>query len=133
MKCAATGFVVVAAVCLGLGSATTVTPVEKVTTLLEDLIAEVEAEGKSDAEAYDTFACFCKDTSGEKSEGITTGKTDIEEQSALVAEKDALINTLNDEIAALQAEIADLETKMAERAAAEEARKGSPRGRPTSR
>merc|ERR1719482_1028065 len=99
---------------LGLGTPASVhatnvkvTPIEKVLTLLEDLQAEVEAEGKEEAETYDTFACFCKDTTQEKSEAITEGQDEIDEQAATLEEKTALEKRLTVEIEELNKEIAD--------------------------
>jgi len=57
-------------------------PVEEVITLLTDLKTQVEDEGKEEATAYETFACFCKDTTKEKSESIKTGQDTINELSA---------------------------------------------------
>lgn len=37
-------------------------PVSKVIKLLEDLKKEVQEDGKKEAESYNKFACFCKDT-----------------------------------------------------------------------
>eukprot|EP00397_Hematodinium_sp_SG-2012_P018054 GEMP01018479.1.p1 GENE.GEMP01018479.1~~GEMP01018479.1.p1 ORF type:complete len:680 (+),score=237.03 GEMP01018479.1:82-2121(+) len=51
-----------------------VTPVEKVVNMLEDLEQQVINEGKKEAETYDKFACFCKDTAAEKTTAITTGE-----------------------------------------------------------
>merc|ERR1719482_180086 len=106
---------------LGLGTPASVhatnvkvTPIEKVLTLLEDLQAEVEAEGKEEADTYDTFACFCKDVTQEKSEAITEGQDEIDEQSATLAEKTALVKRLTVEIEDLQAEIKALEEEMGE-------------------
>jgi len=59
-----------------------VTPVEKVVTLLEDLKTKVEDEGQKEAATYDTFACFCKDTTKTKSTSITTGQDSIDRLSA---------------------------------------------------
>merc|ERR1719454_1463937 len=70
-------------------TASDVSPVEKVITLLEDLKEKSEDEGKAEAETYDTFACFCKDNTEEKSESVLDGQDNIEELSADIAEKTA--------------------------------------------
>mmetsp|Transcript_86539 Transcript_86539/g.181241 ORF Transcript_86539/g.181241 Transcript_86539/m.181241 type:complete len:710 (+) Transcript_86539:95-2224(+) len=70
---------------LGVSHATEVTPVEKVITLLEDLKSEVEAEGASEASSYDSFACFCKETTASKSASITAGRDSIDLLSAQIA------------------------------------------------
>lgn len=76
-----------------------VSPVEKVITLLEDLIEQTEDEGKAEASTYDEFACFCKDTTLEKSDSVTDGQDNIESLSASISEKTATRNEKIDEIA----------------------------------
>jgi chromosome segregation ATPase len=66
-----------------------VTPVEKVTTLLEDLKAEVESDGQAEALAYEEYACFCKDTTTTKSDSIGKGQDTIDLLSATIAEDTA--------------------------------------------
>merc|ERR1719487_3086961 len=72
----------------GFSAASTseVSPVEKVITLLEELKSEVEEEGKSEAKTYDKFACFCKDTTKDKSDAIKTEQDNIEEFAAAMQE-----------------------------------------------
>merc|ERR1719174_1758687 len=83
-----------------------VTPVEKVITLMEELKTEVEDEGKAEAKTYDTFACFCKDTTKDKSDAIETEQDNIESFAASMQE-----NTENS--AAKAVEIAELEDEIA--------------------
>merc|ERR1719353_1591925 len=52
--------------------------VNKVITMLEDLQAQVLKEGEEEAASYNKFACFCKDTSKEKTESINKGEDDDE-------------------------------------------------------
>jgi len=73
----------------GVTAATTVTPVEKVISLLEDLVTESEEEGAAEAKTYDTFACFCKDNTDTKSTSILDGQDNIESLSATIQEKTA--------------------------------------------
>jgi len=74
---------------LGVCTAVSVTPVEKVITLLEDLKTQVESEGAAEATTYDEFACFCKETTATKSGSIKTGQDDIDLASATIEEKTA--------------------------------------------
>mmetsp|Transcript_16846 Transcript_16846/g.39527 ORF Transcript_16846/g.39527 Transcript_16846/m.39527 type:complete len:719 (-) Transcript_16846:66-2222(-) len=60
------------------------TPVDKVITLLEDLETKIGDEGKAEATTYDTFACFCKDTTATKSGAITSGHQGIDSLSATI-------------------------------------------------
>ena len=86
-------------------SATTVTPVEKVITLLRDLKAQVEDEGKTEAETYDKFSCFCKDNTESKSKSIHEGESKV---NVLTANLEALTSQkakLTDEISQLMKDI----------------------------
>merc|ERR1719235_2045779 len=44
--------------------------VNKVTEMLENLQAQVIAEGEKEAKTYDKFACFCRDMTNEKTAAI---------------------------------------------------------------
>jgi len=88
--------------------------VNKVITMLEDLSAQVLAEGEKEAAAYNKFACFCKDSTTEKSEAITKGQDDKESLSARIEslnekrdDLDEKIETLTDEIATAEKELAE--------------------------
>jgi len=50
--------------------------VNKVVSMLEDLQLQVLAEGEAEAATYNKFACFCKTTQKDKSDSISSGKTD---------------------------------------------------------
>jgi len=94
---------------LSLTQAESVKPIERVVTLLEDLKAKVFTEGKNEANTYNKFACFCKDTGAEKREAIGEGekqksvaestineakvtRTDQEERKKAAAERIATLN-----------------------------------------
>merc|ERR1719214_542183 len=84
--------------CATLAQAADVTPVEKVITLLEELKEEVEASGKAEASTYDTFACFCKDTSKEKEDAIKEEQDNWDGFSATFDEQTGISATLAHEI-----------------------------------
>jgi hypothetical protein len=69
------------------GVAVAVTPIEKVISLIEDMKTEVENDGKNEATEYDKFACFCKDTTLQKSDSVKKGTDKIHELSADIADK----------------------------------------------
>jgi chromosome segregation ATPase len=77
-----------AALVLFAGAASVdVTPIEKVINLIEGMKKEVEADGKSEASAYDDFACFCKDTTETKSDSVKSGTDKIGVLSSKIADK----------------------------------------------
>merc|ERR1719235_112644 len=107
-------------VALGVGLATAsnnanaVSPIEKVITLLEDLIKTVKEEAKEEAKVYDEFACFCKDNTKKKSDAIQEGQTTIDEESATIAENVAGLAEKETELAGFIKQIDTLTTEMAE-------------------
>jgi len=91
-----------------IASAADVTPVEKVITLLEDLKGEVEDEGKAQASTYDTYACFCKDKTKEKSDSIKQEQDDWDGYSATFDEQTAISARLQHEMEETTENIAKL-------------------------
>jgi len=105
-----------------------VTPVEKVITLLSNLVTEVQVEGKTEATNYDEYACFCKSTTDEKSDSITAGRDAIDTLSAAIAEDTATKAEKTKELGErktkheeLQTELAATETRLAKEKAEYEA------------
>merc|ERR1719420_2846513 len=96
----------------GLFEATEVSPVEKVITLLEDLKTETEEEGKAEASTYDTFACFCKDTTKEKSDAIKEEQDNIDEFPATLEEQTGISNAKAQETKELEELIGTLDKDM---------------------
>jgi hypothetical protein len=96
----------------GSAIAVAVTPVEKVTKLLTDLKTSIETEGTEEATTYEAFACFCKDTTGDKSEGITTGKDNIDTTSADIVESTAKKEDLESELSSRKADDLDLKARL---------------------
>jgi chromosome segregation ATPase len=66
-----------------------VTPVEKVIELLKGMKSKLTEESAAEATTYDTFACYCKDTTMKKSESIKSGQTSIDTLSAELVDKTA--------------------------------------------
>mmetsp|Transcript_3998 Transcript_3998/g.9307 ORF Transcript_3998/g.9307 Transcript_3998/m.9307 type:complete len:719 (+) Transcript_3998:57-2213(+) len=79
-------FALAALVCADAGP----TPVEKVIDLLRGMQSSVEEEGKAEAASYDTFACFCKNTTQANSAAILKSQLSIDEDSASLEEKTEL-------------------------------------------
>merc|ERR1719343_601660 len=86
-----------------LAASSAVTPVEKVVSLLEDLKAQVENEGASEATTYEEYACFCRDMTGTKSLSIKTGQDNIDLASATIEEKTATKASKTSELTSRQA------------------------------
>jgi len=97
-----------------LASNVEVSPVEKVITLLEDLKTESEEAGKKEASTYDTFACFCKDTTIEKSDAIKEEQDNIDEFAATLEEQTGISNAKQAETEELAEMIRSLDTEMTE-------------------
>jgi len=85
-----------------------VTPVEKVITLLGNLQNQISEEGAKEAAEYDKFACFCKNQAGFKTAAIERSNEKIEELKAKIEKLDADMAELTGEITTLGTEIDDL-------------------------
>ena len=88
--------------------------VNKVITMLEDLSAQVLAEGEKEAAAYNKFACFCKDTTQEKSDAITKGEDDKSDLTARIESLSEKRDDLDEKIEQLTDDIATAEKELAE-------------------
>jgi molecular chaperone GrpE (heat shock protein) len=94
--------------------------VNKVITMLEDLQAQVLAEGEKEAASYNKFACFCKDSTTEKNEAITKGTDDKASLTTTITDLNEKRDDLDEDIAALEE---DIETTQSELDKATEERK----------
>jgi len=74
-------------------------PIEKVITMMEDLMTETLVEGKAEAKTYDKFACFCKDMTEEKTDAISEGTDALAELEATIQEQIAKRTSLDNQIA----------------------------------
>jgi len=59
-------------------------PVSRIVSLLSELGARIEADGKSEQKSYDKFACWCEKTLARKASDISTAKDRIEELQNLI-------------------------------------------------
>jgi hypothetical protein len=94
-------------------------PIGRIVTLIVELKAGIEADGKKEQQEYDKYACWCEKTLARKASAITDGKATIEKMQNL-------IEKLRGELAAHGAEIAqltkDVEENKKEQAEATEVR-----------
>merc|ERR1719331_3818335 len=86
--------------------------VNKVVSMLEDLQAQVLAEGEAEAATYNKFACFCKTTQKDKSNAIKTGKDDKTSLTADITKLSKERDALDKKISGLEADIEKAEKKM---------------------
>jgi chromosome segregation ATPase len=82
-------------------------PITKVVTLLEEMKATCEKEGKADLEAYDKYNCWCETNIKEKTEAIANAKQRISELAAFIEASAAKQGELKTEIEALTNDIAE--------------------------
>ena len=92
--------------------------VDKVIKLLEDLQTTVLEEGEKEAATYNKFACFCKDTSKDKSDAITAGEDSKDALTAEIGELSTKRDGLDDDIKGWEEDIEDAEKEMKEAAEA---------------
>jgi len=86
--------------------------VNKVVQLLEDLQKQVLAEGEKEVLTYNKFACFCKDTTNEKTDAIQRGTDEVFTLSSTIEELAEKRNGLDTTIADLLASIEQHETEI---------------------
>lgn len=84
---------------LALEDDSAVSPIEKVITMMEDLMTETLVEGKAEAKTYDKFACFCKDMTEEKTDAINENTDVLADLEATIAEQVAKRTSLDNDMA----------------------------------
>jgi len=82
-----------------------VSPVQKVIQMLNDMKAKGEAEKQDEMVQFATYKQFCQSTSAEKNRAIADGKDAIEQYKAEIAKAGADVLTLTKEIAGLTEDI----------------------------
>jgi hypothetical protein len=86
--------------------------VNKVINMMSDLQTQVLAEGEKEAASYEKFACFCKDTTSEKSAAIKKGTDEQASISANLGKLYSKRDDLDKNIKTLTKEIEELEKAM---------------------
>merc|ERR1719316_2093246 len=82
------------------------TPMTKVVTLINEMKAKIEADGKAEQKVYDKFACWCEKTSARKAGAIEEAKASITELSQTVVKLKGKTATFKADIAQLEKDIA---------------------------
>jgi len=81
-------------------------PIRKVVTLIEEMKANVEKEGKADMKAYDEYKCWCDSNGAEKKDAIAYATETIASLEAFLAEATGKQGELKNEISGLSDDIA---------------------------
>merc|ERR1719502_1857773 len=81
--------------------------------MLETLKAEVLQDREDEAKSYNKFACFCKDTTTEKSKAIEDGDSEKTTLTATIQQLSTERDTLDETIQTTVQEISDAEKEMA--------------------
>merc|ERR1719160_2226709 len=79
--------------------------VQRVVTLIEELKAKIEQDGKIEQKMYDKSACWCETTSARKANDIHQAMADIKALSAKILQAKGLVATRTSEIAGLSRDI----------------------------
>merc|ERR1719389_1549580 len=88
-----------------VSQATDATPIEKVIQMLGDLQTKIIGEGNDAQKVYDEFAEFCEDRSKNVGFEIKTGKAEVKDLNAAIANEAAKAESLNAKIEELSSAI----------------------------
>lgn len=103
---AGTMFPVIALIVLSGAQAAQVTPIEKVLAMLGDLESKIIKEGTDAQKVYDEFSEFCEDRSRNLGFEIKTGKAEVKDLEATIAQEAATAESLTTKIEELAQAIA---------------------------
>jgi len=88
--------------------------VNKIITMMKELQTQVNSEGEDEAQMYNKFACFCKDTMKEKAEAIQDGEDSKDSLTADIGGLQSRREELDGEIKAAEQVITDTKKAMDE-------------------
>merc|ERR1719287_120596 len=91
---------------LGLVASTTVSPVQKVIELLDDLKAKVQADFANEEKLMEEYTNWCDEEANDKEDAITSSKRTIQDLTATIADAKASVLTLTSKIEELTGKIA---------------------------
>jgi len=90
---------------LGLASASQVTPIQKVLTLMEEMKAKGIKEKEAEAVRFSAFSQWCENTKKSKTDEINAGNEKIESLEAKIEKARVLIEKLTDRILELEEDV----------------------------
>jgi len=99
---------------LCLATASSVSPVQKVIQLLDELKGKVEADLASEEKAMEEYTTWCDEESNEKEDAITSSKRTIDDLSATMEDAKGTIATLTSKVEDLTSKISSSESDLAE-------------------
>eukprot|EP00397_Hematodinium_sp_SG-2012_P018030 GEMP01018454.1.p1 GENE.GEMP01018454.1~~GEMP01018454.1.p1 ORF type:complete len:691 (+),score=169.77 GEMP01018454.1:40-2112(+) len=89
-------------------------PISRVVELIQELKANIEADGKAEQQVYDKFACWCEETTSRKASDIDNASNRIEELTTLIEQNSGRKGTFKAEINQLKKDIAANQVSQAE-------------------
>jgi len=84
----------------------TKSPVERVVNLLKDIQSKINADGKTEQQIYDKYACWCETTTARKAAAIEKAQDDLRALSQAMLKYKSKVAVRTAEIAELEAAIA---------------------------
>jgi DNA repair exonuclease SbcCD ATPase subunit len=99
---------------LCLAAASSVSPVQKVIQLLDELKAKVEADLAAEEKAMEEYSSWCDEESNSKEDAITSSKRTIDDLSATIEDAKGTIATLTSTVEDLTSKISASESDLAD-------------------
>jgi chromosome segregation ATPase len=99
---------------LCLATASSVSPVQKVIQLLDELKAKVEADLAAEETAMEEYTAWCDEESNSKEDAITSSKRTIDDLSATIEDSKGTIATLTSTVEDLTSKISASESDLAD-------------------
>jgi len=119
------GIFLLATVASGYGLEAGVTPIEKVTQMMQEMVAKGKQEKHDEQVRFSAFKQFCVDTTDQKQDAIQNAADEIEQLTADITKAQADQSRLSEEIAVLDTNIGQWEADKAAAAADRAAEKAA--------
>merc|ERR1719440_1518001 len=91
-----------------------ISPVQRVTKLLQEMKVQLEEDAKKDEELYEKLDCWCKTNKEEKEQAVKDGDQKTDELVATINENSAKKGTLTANIAQMKKELIKLRESLEE-------------------